>query len=339
MTPNSHPDPQPSNSQPSNPPHPDLPHPDSQAANLRLGLSAPYTAYGLSYQILTIDLTNGDRLIAPSDLTDLALPPGIDTRGGVVISGRAPIWLYGYLIHELHPTAWVACYDPRIGAVVVATHSRQTTIGQVLPIDIHSGTAKPRLCPALMLVGPPDSGKSVLSHALFTALLADHPNIFLQRANWDGEGNWILELGDDATEDDREAFKQVNKGIPPGSERFFPHHADAILNLRQQKQLVIVDVGGMVQDTKMPVLEACSHYLVISSKPEKDAEWHKFCGDRGNLKCVAVVHSFSQSVMRETVHQWEPYVEMSLPTDWVTQRPLTVPAPLLQQVTALVSSV
>lgn len=84
-------------------------------------------------QILDVDL---DGSIVPSELSGLELPAGIDARSGVVISGRAPIWFYAYLVHELHPTAWVACYDPRLGAVVVATHSRQAQIGQVIPMSL-----------------------------------------------------------------------------------------------------------------------------------------------------------------------------------------------------------
>lgn len=241
---------------------------------------------GLSFQLLKIVLTQPDRLIEPDDLRHISLPEGIDTTHGVVISGRAPIWLYAHLVHELHPIAWVACYDPRLGAVVVATHSRQVRVGQVIPLPLFQGRAP--LGNALMIVGPPDSGKSVLSHALFKALLPDYPDVFLQRAQWDGEGNWILELSEAATEGDRETFKLVYKGEL--TERFYPYHADAILRLRRQKPLVIVDVGGRVQVQKVPVLEACSHYLIISRDRAEVEHWHEFCRERGNLQPLAVIH-------------------------------------------------
>ncbi|ASC70463.1 hypothetical protein XM38_014020 [Halomicronema hongdechloris C2206] len=142
---------------------------------------------------------------------------------------------------------------------------------------------------ALLVVGPPDSGKSVLSHALFRALLPEYPDVFLQRAQWDGEGNWTLELPESATAADREAFKLFYKGgLTAG---FFPYQAQAILQLRRRKPLVIVDVGGRVQPEKVPILEACSHYLVLSSKLREVKQWHEFCGDRGNLSPLAVIHS------------------------------------------------
>ncbi|HIK55450.1 MAG TPA: CRISPR-associated protein Csx3 [Synechococcales cyanobacterium M55_K2018_004] len=297
------------------------PHP------IRLTLSQPRSWQTLSYQVLDIELTTKDRMVSPHDLGGLELPPGIDTRGGVVISGRAPIWLYAYLVHELHPTAWVACYDPRLGAVVVATHSRQAQIGQVFPMD-PGGKHRPRLCPAVMVVGPPDSGKSVFSHALFTTLLPTHPDIYLQRAHWDGEGNWILELDETATDADREAYKLANKGGL--TDRFFPHHAQAILNLRRQKQLVIVDVGGKVQTEKVPLLEACSHYIVISSKSQEIAPWHEFCGDRGNLKCLAVIHSSLEPC--ETIHKREPWLEITC-GPWVQGNSCAVPSVLLEHLT------
>lgn len=296
---------------------------------IRLQLTPTQQVQGLSYQLLTIELATRDRLISPADLQGLNLPPGIDATSGIVISGRAPIWLYNSLVHALHPVAWIACYDPRLGAVVVATHSRHAEVGQVIPIDMSRG--RPKLCPAVMVVGPPDSGKTVLSHALFNALLPECPDVYLQRAQWDGEGNWILELPETATEADREAFKLFYKGDL--SDRFFPYHAQAILQLRRQKQLVIVDVGGMVQDAKMPVLEACSHYLIISSKPEAVNEWHEFCRDRGNLRTLAVVHSTLDAT--EVIHKRDPYLAMTC-GPWLQRQPNGVPKVLLEQVHNLV---
>ncbi len=297
---------------------------------VHLRLSQPRLVQGLQYQLLTIELNRRDRIMEPADLENLELPAGIDTTGGVVISGRAPIWLYTYLVHELHPTAWVACYDPRLGAIVVSTHSRLTQIGQVLPVELPAPARVSSLCPALLVVGPPDSGKSVLSHSLFQSLLPENPEIYLQRAQWDGEGNYILELGPDFGPEEREAFKALNRGQL--TERFFPYQAQAILQLRRQKSLVIVDVGGMVQPEKQPILEACSHYLIISSKPEAIAPWHEFCRDRGNLIPLAVLHSRLEAC--EIVHTREPYLEMTC-GPWIQEQACTIPKELGQRVREL----
>ena len=215
-------------------------------ASIRLTLSHHETTRGLTYQLVTIELVSCDRIIEPQDLAMLRLPSGLDPRKGVVISGRAPMWLYAYLVHECHPTVWVACFDPRLGAVVTTTHSKLVSVGQVIPLEelnLEIPSIQPnKLGPALLVVGPPDSGKSVLSHQLFVTLVKDYPDIYLQRAQWDGEGNWILELSENATDTEREAFKQANKGAL--TDRFFPYQGEVIRNLRQQKSLVIVDAGG-----------------------------------------------------------------------------------------------
>lgn len=293
---------------------------------IQLHLSKHQAPSGLNYQKLSLELTRRDRILYPEELRAIELPPGIDSTQGVVISGRGPIWLYGHLVHELHPTAWVACHDPRKGAVVVATHTREVSIGQVLQLAPPAST----LHPALLVVGPPDSGKSVLSHALFRTLLAIDPNIYLQRANWDGEGNYVFELPADT---DPEQFKAANKGgLTP---EFFPDRGQAILKLRLQKNLTIVDVGGMVQPEKQPILEACTHYLIISSQPEAVEPWHEFCRDRGNLIPLAVIHSTLDSC--ETIHQQHPYLEITC-GPWACGSATTIPAALMERVKGLLTS-
>lgn len=43
----------------------------------------------------------------------------------VIVSGRGPIWLYGLLLHELHPCKVVAFNDPRLGYVIVQSHCKE----------------------------------------------------------------------------------------------------------------------------------------------------------------------------------------------------------------------
>lgn len=101
---------------------------------IQLSRSLQQTCEGLPYQHLNIQITSADGIITPEDLQGLQLPETIDWQQGVVIEGRAPIWLYGYLVHLCHPALWVACYDSRLGAVVVATHTHAVSVGQVLPL-------------------------------------------------------------------------------------------------------------------------------------------------------------------------------------------------------------
>ncbi len=50
----------------------------------------------------------------------------------VVVSGRAPIWLYGMMLHELHPCKAVAFNDPRLGFIVVQSHCKEFTVGEII---------------------------------------------------------------------------------------------------------------------------------------------------------------------------------------------------------------
>jgi CRISPR-associated protein Csx3 len=111
---------------------------------IELQLISHQTKSGLPYQHLHIHIASLDGLIEPTDLKGLSLPEGLIWSQGVVIEGKAPIWLYGFLVHACHPSAWVACFDPRLGesaptsggAVVVSTHSRVVEVGQVLVLDL-----------------------------------------------------------------------------------------------------------------------------------------------------------------------------------------------------------
>ncbi len=295
----------------------------SPSSHLRLSLSLGSSTDGLSFQVIEIELTRPDRLVFPEDLAQLRLPAGINARLGVVLTGRAPIWLYGWLVHECHFTRWVACYDPRLGAVVVSSHSPEVRVGEVIPWK--QGRQDSELAAAVMVVGPPDSGKSRVAHALFQTLLPEHPDVYLQRAHWDGEGNWTLDLPPDQAK----VLKQQYRGrLTP---EFFGYHAQAILALRQQKSLVIVDVGGKVDPQKQPILEACSHYVLVSRDPEAIPLWQEFCRDRGNLRCLAILHTSpghpdgDPQVLRDL-----PELEMH----WDPAAPL--PVELLQVVRSLV---
>ena len=70
---------------------------------------------------------------------DEPLPPLPDLPRGclVVIEGRAPIWRYGMAFHRLHGSAAaaIAVYDPRLGAVVIASHHPNWREGQVLDVS------------------------------------------------------------------------------------------------------------------------------------------------------------------------------------------------------------
>ena len=75
-----------------------------------------------------------DRPITPAE--PLPPLPNIPRGALVVVEGRAPIWRYGLAFHRLHgsPAGAIAVFDPRLGAVVVATHSPEFADGQVIDV-------------------------------------------------------------------------------------------------------------------------------------------------------------------------------------------------------------
>lgn len=64
--------------------------------------------------------------------------PSLGEATGVIIEGRGPIWLYGYLVHGFHAAKWVATFDPRLGnngaAVVVESHTKGVEPGDLIEI-------------------------------------------------------------------------------------------------------------------------------------------------------------------------------------------------------------
>ena len=88
----------------------------------------------LPYMLLEFELKEP---IEPSDLIKLNTKlPMIDSTKGVVISGRGPIWLHSFLAHWYHPTKFIAHYDPRIGAVIVASHDKNWPVGKVIELEV-----------------------------------------------------------------------------------------------------------------------------------------------------------------------------------------------------------
>jgi len=79
-----------------------------------------------------------DHPITPDE--PLPALPEIPRGALVVIEGRAPIWRYGMAFHLLHgsPAAAVAVFDPRLGAVVVASHSPEFREGQIVDVTAPS---------------------------------------------------------------------------------------------------------------------------------------------------------------------------------------------------------
>lgn len=281
-----------------------------------------------TYQGLAINLVAPGQLISPNVLGELVLPVDLDLGREVILYGQAPIWLYTYLIDCCVGVPWLACYNLRSGAVVIASQVNTPLVGDVLLLEF---TNNPGL--AILIGGPPDSGKSVLSYALYRSLRQFYPDyqIYLHRANWDGEGNWKFESDGSKYVDSLVEANTYRLHQSPQADdllpKYFAYQAEAIANMQKVVDLVIVDVGGRVQPEKLPVVKSCSHYLVISKSSAEVASWHDLCGSY--LGNIGVIHSVLDNVC-EVVADGD-YFEM-VAGPWLTGKTNSVPAFLLERI-------
>lgn len=286
-------------------------------------------------QTLSITLTKPQALIQPAALASTALPAELNPAQPLILFGQAPIWLYSYLISQCltrHPDLpWLGTYDARgQRVVVIASQTPGIAAGDEFSVALNRHP-----CPAILVGGPPDSGKSVFSNALRVALKQRYPHkrIYLHRASWDGEGNWAYEANSNKADSSANWIKQLvtlnefrmhedpeTAQLIPG---YFRYHAGAVANLRQLTDCLIVDVGGLPQAEKQPLVEQCSHYIVISRLPEAVSAWHQLCGKA--LTPLAVIHSVLEN--RQEIVKTKPLEAIAGP--WVNPESAAISEVLL----------
>ena len=276
-------------------------------------------------QTLAIELF-GEQ-ISPEVLATLALPE-LDWNRGVILFGQIPIWLYGYLVWRCQEAPWIACFAARQKeAVVVQSQVLEKAVGDALPVLFNRTP-----CPAIAIGGPPDSGKSVLSNALRLSLMRQRPTqrVFLHRANWDGEGNWAYESPNRELVTRLTLENEFRLHEHPSKaellQEYFVYHSKAVANLRDVVDLVLVDVGGMVQSEKIPLVEKCTHYIVVSKDPQVIQQWHDLFGPTAEI--LAVIHSTWPERLK--VLQTQPFLEIEA-EPW-REGVFEVPEVLLQEV-------
>lgn len=283
-------------------------------------------------QTLVVDLLAPLRHIQPNALQSLPLPDTLDLQREVLIFGAAAIWLYAYLIDRCRQAPWIATYDLRTqSAVVVCSRTSEHTPGDTIAIQLSQGAQ-----PAILIGGPPKSGKSVFSHALQRHLVQRQPNLktHIYRANWDGEGNHTYETENtDLVEQLRREnnFKLHHQDESDAKiQKFFQARSEEAGKIRRVIDLTLVDVGGIPDPVKQPVLEQCTHYIVISSDHNKIQEWQTLCSP--SLKPLIIIHSVLEE--RLEVLQTEPYLEV-IAGPWIRGQDCNIPKVLLEKVLSI----
>lgn len=100
-------------------------------------------------------------------------------------------------------------------------------------------------------------------------------------ANGDGEGTWSN--NPDQEEVMRERIKTGN------SAEEFAVWEKRIRSV--QAEIVIIDIGGRLQDDKVPLFEAADSFIVLSSDLEAIEPWKSF-GEAHGCRCLAVIESY-----------------------------------------------
>jgi CRISPR-associated protein Csx3 len=135
--------------------------------------------------------------------------------------------------------------------------------------------------PAILLAGPPHSGKSVLSFLLTEQLRQMRVPHYLLRAAPDNEGDWFFT-------GDLEAVRILRARDKRGFTKAF---------VAQQRQVIekrwlplLVDIGGRPQGEQFDLIRACTHSVLLYPNQDDYTVWRAHLADAGLLP-VAELHS------------------------------------------------
>lgn len=116
--------------------------------------------------------------------------------------------------------------------------------------------------PAILIGGPPHSGKSTLAYSLSQALRRRAIAHYMVRAAPDGEGDWTHELQNAAVHPVR--FKG----------KWTQHWVDVTCRDVARRTLpLLVDVGGRPTPAQQAIFDQCTHAIVIAARDEDRAQW------------------------------------------------------------------
>lgn len=219
--------------------------------------------------------------LSPRQLKDLRLPLATASddrvREGVVLSGTFPPWIYARLsrLAAQSQVLWFGCDYPLQGTYVISfSDTDSVKVGTGIPADasnpknvlrIGGASTEPLGQPmgyAIAIVGPANSGKSVLSHGINDAL-RNVTGAWLTRATPDASAMYNEESHDPrATTKLRYLAKRSWEEL--GSSELAKKYSEAILRLRTRGDWLFVDTGGQVTDELRTVLKSCTHAILLT---------------------------------------------------------------------------
>ena len=118
--------------------------------------------------------------------------------------------------------------------------------------------------PAILIGGPPNSGKSLLTYNLTQALRARQTAHFVIRAAPDGEGDWSHQI-------DRTLVQELR--YPGQWNPEFVTHITAAIQRRHYP--LLVDAGGKPKPWQETIFQACTHAVLLIGKNQEQPTVHQ----------------------------------------------------------------
>ena len=131
------------------------------------------------------------------------------------------------------------------------------------------------LFPAVLIGGPPHSGKSVLAYSLTQALRQRGVQHYVLRAAPDGEGDWANEAAQRLVRTLR-----IKGGFTPG---FVDHVCDSLAGRHLP---LLVDAGGCPTPEQERIFDHCTHAVLLTPDEASQTYWRAIA-ERHNLPVVA----------------------------------------------------
>lgn len=124
--------------------------------------------------------------------------------------------------------------------------------------------------PAVLIGGPPHSGKSVLTYSLTHTLRGCKIEHYVLRACPDGEGDW-------ANQADQVYVRQIRRKGP-----WTDQWVDQIVRTINHRHLpLLVDVGGLPTLDQERIFRACTHAVLLTKESEGQVAWQAIMARNG----------------------------------------------------------
>lgn len=133
------------------------------------------------------------------------------------------------------------------------------------------------LLPAILIAGPPHSGKSVLAYLLSQRLREAQVSHIVLRAAPDGEGDWFYRC------DDEVRLRQRRKGVYTAGLL-----AEMEAAIRRRTLPMLVDIGGRPRDAQFRLFDACTHVIHLWQEADDRRQWEVWLEERSLIPIASL---------------------------------------------------